>query len=161
MPSYETQTGKRGTFLTAGAVFKSREGWEQLKGRTNLAQVRLWVLSMAPRQNGNSANQSIWKGDQLPDRSPFLPVSALIYMLIWRTTGSCMIFPDLSYSTVIATQKPQHYQFSQVPCPWSMIRTGHLIFHPQTLPPLPLLIAAAPGKIQFHRVSTKTLVSDK
>lgn len=161
MPSYETQTGKRGTFLTAGAVFKSREGWEQLKGRTNLVQVRLWVLSMAQDKMETQQTSSFEKGINFPDLSPFLPVSAHIYTLIWRTTGSCMIFPDLSYSTVIATQKPQHYQSSQVPCPWSMIRTGHLFFHPQTLPPSLLLTAAAPGEIQFHRVSTKTLVSYK
>lgn len=161
MSSYETQTGKRGTFLTAEAVFKSREGWKQLKGRTNLALVRLWVLSMAQDKMETQQTSSFEKGINFPDLSPFLPVSAHIYMLIRWTTGSCMIIPDLSYGTVIATQKPQHYQSSQVPCPWSMISTGHLFFHPQTLPPSLLLTAAAPGEIQFHRVSTKTLVSYK
>lgn len=147
--------------LTAGAVFKSREGWEQLKGRTNLAQVRLWVLSMAPRKNGNSANQFIWKREtfNFPDLSPLLPVSAHIYTLIWWTAGSSMIFPDLSFTTVIATQKPQHYQSSQDPCSRSTIRTGHLFSHPQTLPPSPRLTASASGAVQFHRTPTKTLVS--
>lgn len=161
MPSYETQTGKRGTFLTAGAVFKSREGWEQLKGRTNLAQVRLWVLSMAPRQNGNSANQSIWKGEQLPRPQSF-PSSLCPYLHADLT--DYWKLHDLSRP--IIQHSDSHTEVTALSILPSSLSLEYdqdttLVLSPSDTTTSPLLIAAAPGKIQFHRVSTKTLVSDK
>lgn len=127
---WDSNRKKRDFFNCWGAVFKSREGWEQLKGRTEtLGSIHgtktKWKLSKPVHLKRGTTSQTAVLSFQ------FLPISTC-----WSDgLEAAWSFQTYHTATVIATQKSQHYQSSQVPCPWSMIRTGHLFFHPQTLPP--------------------------
>lgn len=101
------------------------------------------------------------KANNFPDRSPFLPVSA---PYLHADLTDYWKLHDLSRP--IIQHSDSHTEvtaLSILPSPLSLEydQDTTLVLSPSDTTTSPLLIAAAPGKIQFHRVSTKTLVNDK
>lgn len=130
MPSYETQGKRAKLYLTAGAVYKSRECWGQLNGRASLAQVRPWVLPLH-QDKMESQPTSSWKRE---NPSTFLTQS-FFSSLCPHPHAGLTDYRKLQDLSRPVTARWQHHRSHSTPRPpkslvLEYVRTGHSLFHP-------------------------------